>query len=181
MDKKKDPADFIKYLQTIDKKAFIKHLQTERSRIENMLAEMNSEQMELPGVQGDWSVKNIIAHLTIWERRGIEWIKAAVQEKEPEVPLPRSGLFDIDQLNTRTYEESEDRSIEDILSEFHQVFWLLMNQVELLDEEQLDKIIQAKWTGNTPVPIRFMIAWRFIHYQSHGRHIQAWLETNKQK
>ncbi|MFX1256208.1 MAG: ClbS/DfsB family four-helix bundle protein [Promethearchaeota archaeon] len=181
MDTKSAQIDFVKYLQTIDKLAFIKHLQTDRSRIEDMLAEMTSEQMELPGVQGDWSVKNIIAHLTIWERRGIEWIKAAMQEKEPEVPLPRSGLFDINQLNMRIYEESENRSVEDILSEFHQVFKLLINQVELLDDKQLDKIVQAKWTGNTPVPIRFMIAWRFIHYQSHGRHIQAWLETNKQK
>ncbi|MFX0094390.1 MAG: DinB family protein [Candidatus Hodarchaeota archaeon] len=164
----------------INKEALINHLQAERSRIESMLAELTHEQMEKPGVQGDWSVKDIIAHLIVWERRGIEWIKSAVQNQEPEVPLPRSGL-DMAALNMKTYEENQNRPIEDILSEFHETFSYLMKQVQILDEEQLNKTVQAKWTGNTLVPVKHMIAWRFVHYQSHGRHIQTWFDTIKRK
>ncbi|MFX0198439.1 MAG: ClbS/DfsB family four-helix bundle protein [Candidatus Hodarchaeota archaeon] len=159
----------------------IEQLKAHRAWIEAMLRKLDEQQMEVTGVQGDWSVKDIIAHLTTWERRGTEWIKSIVQEKEPQVPLAGYRASDMDWLNRETYQKNRNRPLQDILVEFQKSFPLLIEQVQALTEEQLDKTFQADWTDYKPTTVRNIVAWRYYHYKAHGQHIQAWLETIKSK
>ena len=45
-------------------------LQAERRRWNALLAQVGMERMETPGVEGEWSVKELVAHLT-WYEQGI--------------------------------------------------------------------------------------------------------------
>jgi hypothetical protein len=45
------------------KAIMIEKLQTERKRLEQNLAHLSREQMHLPGVVGEWSTKDVLAHL----------------------------------------------------------------------------------------------------------------------
>ena len=163
----------------MNKKELIEQLQAERARIEALLAELSEEQVGAGGVQGDWSVKDVVAHLTTWERRGTEWIRSIVQGEEPQVPMPGYSWRDLDRLNLETYQQNRLMPWRDVLAEFQQSFPLLMEQVQALGEEQLDETFQAEWTGDQVVSARQIVAWRYLHYRSHGGHIQAWLENLK--
>src|SRR5579884_1100926 len=45
-------------------------LKAERARWDALLAQVGADRMEEPGVEGAWSVKEIVAHLT-WYERGV--------------------------------------------------------------------------------------------------------------
>jgi hypothetical protein len=41
---------------------------TERARWEALLIEVGIEQMQEPGAEGQWSIRDIVAHITAYER-----------------------------------------------------------------------------------------------------------------
>ena len=113
----------------MSKSALINQLQMERSWIEGMLSELTGEQMEAPGVEGNWSVKDIIAHLTEWERRGtqwIEWVNVAARGEDEQLRQAGYSAKDLDRLNLETYQKTEKdhsaKSFKNSSSRFH-FYW----------------------------------------------------------
>jgi uncharacterized protein (TIGR03083 family) len=150
-------------------------LQTERAKIEALLARLTEAQMLQPGAQNHWSVKDIVAHLTVWERRGAIWIEAMARGETPQAPVPGQAWDKVDRLNEEAFEEFQHRSLAEVLADFQQSFPLLIQQVEALSDDVLRKAYQGAWTDNEPKYGWEIVAWRYKHYQSHGRHIQDWL------
>jgi hypothetical protein len=62
-------------------------LQEECRQWEALLEQIGPERMEQPGVNGQWSLKDLVAHLKGWQPRLIAHIQAA-QRNEPEPPPP---------------------------------------------------------------------------------------------
>ena len=50
------------------KAEFLDTMRSERDRWEALLAEADETQMVEPGVAGDWSLKDLVAHVTAYER-----------------------------------------------------------------------------------------------------------------
>lgn len=48
-----------------------------------ILASLNEAQMTIAGVHGDWSVKDILAHLAAWHEHLLNLIYAVVHKEEP--------------------------------------------------------------------------------------------------
>lgn len=65
-------------MATVTSKAeLLATLRAERVRWEALLAEVDGARMTEPGVEGEWSVKDAIAHITVYERWLVEWLGAA--------------------------------------------------------------------------------------------------------
>lgn len=163
------------------KTALINQLKADRAWIEAMLSQLTEEQMDRPGVQGNWSVKDIIAHLTVWERRGTQWIKwarIAAQSNDAEVPLAGYSGEDVDHLNQEHYLENKAHPVQDVLRDFAESFPPLLAQIEALREEDLDVVFQSDWTDHQPYPITEIVSWRFYHYRGHGKCIEDWIKHN---
>ena len=69
-------------------------LRAERARWEALLAEVGVERLTEPGVAGDWSVKDVLGHLTAYLRA---W-GARVRAASTGVPPTMRDLFDTDTL-----------------------------------------------------------------------------------
>jgi hypothetical protein len=161
----------------ITKRALIDQLQADRAWIEGMLSGLTEEQMNVPGVEGDWSIKDIIAHLTVWERRGTQWItwaRTAAQSGDTEVPLAGYSGKDVDRLNRGHYLKNKDRPVPDVLQDFALAFPPLLEEVEALRDEDLAVEFQSDWTDHRPYPLSEIVSWRFYHYRGHGKCIEAW-------
>ena len=52
----------------MDKREFIERINTERERWDDFLNQVPNDRMLEPGVEGDWSVKDILPHV-MWYRR----------------------------------------------------------------------------------------------------------------
>ena len=61
--------------EEITKTEILVLIRSERESLEVMLEPLSDEQMIQPGVENTWSIKDILAHITDWERRMVQWIK----------------------------------------------------------------------------------------------------------
>ena len=158
------------------KSELLSWLQEEYRQWEAFLDQIGPERMGQPGVNGDWSMKDIVAHLTGWQPRLITRIQAA-QRGEPEPPPPwPAHLQTEDEVNAWIYESNRGRSVREVLDESRQVFQQLIAVIEgLPDEVRIERIEPAYhlvWVGDK----RFLAGEFFDHFHDdHEPDIRAWL------
>ena len=155
------------------KSELIELLKTERARWEALLAEVGEARMEIAGVTGDWTVKDIVGHLTAWESRPVEWFRAARAGTAPEPPRWDNEL-DETQINAWIYESNRKRSLNDVLAESRDNFARLLEAVRAVSEEELTSRDKFVWLNGGS--LREAIAGNtYEHYREHGDAIRAWL------
>jgi len=160
---------WLKLGQAMSKVELLKALLDERADLDAMLAELSDAQMTLPGVQDDWSVKDILAHISVWDRRGTKWIKKAAQGVMPEIPEAGLTWRDMDSLNQQTYLKNKDRPLAEIMGDFYGSHQELLEQIQGLPDAVVNKPIIGE-----------LISWRYNHYRVHGHHIRVWLANEEQ-
>ena len=53
---------------------------------EELLTSMSEEQITTPPLPSDLSIKDVIAHLWVWQQRSVARLEAALLDREPEFP-----------------------------------------------------------------------------------------------
>src|SRR5690348_3946516 len=81
-------------------------LQTERARWNALLAQVSPDRMEESGVEGAWSVKELVAHLTWYERAVVEGTRQVLSTGTYRRPQSGLNALDMDERNARIAEES---------------------------------------------------------------------------
>ncbi len=119
------------------KELMITNLQTERKRLEQNLAKLSREQMLQPGVIGEWSVKDILAHLADWEAHMPVWMTAA-RRGDPVAEI-EAGLNwkQFDAFNQRIYERHCDQPLDEVLAYYHETHREFMEMVEAMPEGEI--------------------------------------------
>jgi hypothetical protein len=96
------------------KQQVLTQLQDEFNRWEELLAGLTETQLTAPQLAANWSVKDVIAHLWVWQQRSIARLEAALADREPVYP-PWPEEFDPemegepDQLNAWLYDQNRDK------------------------------------------------------------------------
>ncbi len=123
----------------MNKNELLRKLQDEYQTWRAFLDEIDPARMEAPGVAGLWSIKDIVAHLTGWQRRLTGRLLAAPRgEPEPPPPWP-AHLHSEDDINAWLYESNRQRPVQDIVGESHQVIQQFFSAIEALPEDaQID-------------------------------------------
>src|SRR4051812_25141073 len=75
-----------------DKSEILTTLREELNRWEALLAGLSEEQITVPQLPDQWSIKDVIAHLRAWQQRSIARLEAAQLNREPEFPQWPEGL-----------------------------------------------------------------------------------------
>ena len=155
-------------------------LQNEQAGWKRLLDDIGEARMIEPGVAGEWSIKDIVAHLTCWRRRTVGRFQAALKhEPEPAPPWPphlHETTTD-DEINAWIYASNRDRPLTDILQESDVVFQQLVDtlsafpEAELLDPQRFGWLEGEPWNGAT----------FFGHFhEEHEPDMRAWLDKNRQ-
>ena len=117
--------------------AVLASIRSNRTQIENLWTGLTpSEMTARPGPQEDWSVKDLIAHLTWWEQRCVRVVDAYMNGRDY-----HDNWSNIDMVNAQVFEENQDRSLEDILDEFEASLPIVEAQILSLDEDTLNRAI----------------------------------------
>jgi len=162
----------------MNKSELLNWLQEECRQWETLLEQIGLERMDQPGVNGDWSMKDIVAHQIGWLPKLINAIQAA-QRGEPEPPPPwPADLQTDDEINAWIYESYRRHSVRDVLDESHHKLQELLAVVEGLpaevriEEVQLNHIFYVIWLGDQ----RFPLGEFFDHFHDdHEPDVRAWL------
>lgn len=157
-------------------------LQEKNRQWEALLGSIDQNRMEQPGANGDWSIKDLLAHLTGWNIRLLHHIQAALHaEPEPPPPWPAQLQYE-DAINAWIYETNRRRSLRDILDETRQVNQLIFALMESLPEdasvEWVAPYYYLVWIGGT----RFPPGEFFDHFHNdHEPNVRAWLAQEKKR
>ena len=162
------------------KSDLLQWLQEENRQWEAFLDQFGPARMDQPDMTGHWSMKDVVAHLSDWNRGLVARLQAA-QRGEPEPPPPwPAHLQTDDEINAWIYEANRERSVREVLDRSHQVFQQLLAAVEGLPEDVRIETIQGSsgreyylvWLGDT----RFPVGEFFDHFHDdHESEIRAWL------
>lgn len=74
--------------EQMSKPKLLEQLQFERERLEKTLTMINEQQMVVSGVMEEWTVKDVLAHITVWEQRMVRWLEQTVRDEVPEMLPP---------------------------------------------------------------------------------------------
>jgi hypothetical protein len=135
---------------------------------------VSEDDMLLPGVVGEWTFKDVVAHLTVWRKRTVARFVAAQEGGEVPPPEWPAGLDDALAVNDWTYRLYRDRTLTEILVESELVWQQLIDAVAVLPEATLFERARYEWSGGRPIgPAN--LAWSFGHLHEHAAHINDWL------
>ena len=157
----------------ITKTELLTTIRADRARWEALLAEIPPGWLTEPGVTGEWSVKDVIAHISWGERENIGVVRSHA--------VIGSELWQLseEERNAAVFEQNHSRALEDVLSESEQVFQEYLAGVESLSEEELND--PSDFLG---IPTGWR-PWRILydptHYEEHGRAIQIWLAERRER
>ena len=157
----------------MQKSELLNGLQAEYQQWAALLDQIGPARMDQPGVTGDWSIKDIVAHLTGWRRRTVARLQAA-QRGEPAPPPPwPAHLQTDDEINAWIYASNHERSVREILDESHQVFQQLHAAIAGLPDDVLrDPVHHFPWLEGQP----FSAGEFFAHFHDeHEPDMRAWL------
>ncbi len=88
------------------------------------------DKLEMSGVAGDWSVKDLIGHIVTWEEVGIKRAKDVSQEREYEKPYDNVDDFNVEEAARKAH-----LSLKAIKSQFLQVHERYMDLLRGIQEE----------------------------------------------
>ena len=149
-------------------------LRTERAKWNALLAEVGTERMEVPGAVGDWSVKQLAAHLTWYERAVVEGAQQVFATGKF-TRRRRKGLS-LDEQNVEIAESSRTCTVSSVLAEAEEVFAQLLTLVEACPEALLN---DPKVLGlpDDMVPWMGIANNSYAHYRQHEEELRAWLAS----
>ena len=113
----------------MEKSELIRRIETARRGWDELLGRVDDGLALRPGAEGELSAKDLVAHVTWYEREVVRMLRSRTMEG--------SGLWALgpDERNAAIYEQARDVSLEDVRAESARVSSALMEQLELLPEE----------------------------------------------
>ncbi len=159
------------------KAQIVQRLQTERGRLEQNLARLRYDEMLQPGVVGQWSVKDVLAHLADWQARLMPWVAAARRGEPVETPAPGLTWKQLDVVNQGIYQAHRDQTLVEVLEYFHATYRQFMELVEAMPEVEMLAPGRYAFTG------RGLIYDWLIAYAEHDRwgktEIRKWMKAHQ--
>ncbi len=150
----------------MDKREFIDRVKSERELWDELLSRVPDDLIQEPGVEGDWSVKDILAHVMWYEREMIGVLKGRALVGSDFWALP------LDDRNDAVHGEVSGMSLDEVRSEAARVFPAPVEQLELLPEEALSDASHFKGMPAEWAPFDVIGSNTFRHYPDHTESIR---------
>jgi hypothetical protein len=160
----------------LNKQEILARIRTERRRLEQNLEALDETQMLQPGVVGQWSVKDILAHLADWEGRFLGWYQVGLRGEAPEIPAPGLTWAQLDTLNQRIYLANRDRPLADVLATFGRSYQEMIEAIEAMSEEEIFAPGRYAWAGAGNNLVNVILANTANHYRWAKTAIREWLK-----
>src|SRR5919199_1682272 len=147
----------------MNRQQLLKKLDRAWAEFKESYAGLSDSQLTEPGVIGDWSVKDILAHVTWWEEEALRHLPLIIKEGRP--PRYSTQYGGIDAFNALMTERKQDLSLADVLQQQEETHRQLIEYIQSVPEEQ--------FTRETPFRHRLRLD-TYSHYPQHARAIREW-------
>lgn len=156
----------------MEKSQIIRELESSREEFLDAIAGLEDEEMLEPGIVGDWSIRDLLAHISHWEGELVTMLYQARAGQKPD-RQEISGQEQIDQLNAHWYQESRDRPLDLIKSDFRGLRPQTIRRVSEFTNEELNDPELYDWLRDAPL-WRWIAVDTFEHEREHAEQIREW-------
>jgi Protein of unknown function (DUF1706) len=137
---------------------------------EALIARVRPEDITESGVEDDWSVKDLIAHVATYE----DWMAQLLEAGGPNVPHVTDSMTQ-DETNAWVFEQNRKLTTDEVLTLSRASFDRLVRAVESLSPNTLTSTTTFDWAKGNPVYL-IIPGESHNHYAHHSPSIAAWLE-----
>jgi hypothetical protein len=146
-----------------------------RQSLEYSIKGLSDNEMIKTTGPGEWSVQDIMAHITAWEQKLLNWYEAGLRGEKQTMPeWGKPGV--VDDINRGIYRANKDRWLKEVKKEFKASFKLTYKTIKSIPEEMFFTPGHFDWTGKDTFA-DYVISNTSRHYAEHI----AMIETLKQK
>ncbi|HEY0606755.1 MAG TPA: ClbS/DfsB family four-helix bundle protein [Herpetosiphonaceae bacterium] len=153
-------------------------INTEHERLTAALSGLTDEQLVQPGVESDWSVKDVLAHVTWWEQWMVQKLGALARGDK----IPRLLRPDEDQdaglarLNSEIFAATRNQPLDEVRAAFDRSFQQAVAAVTALSEHD---IFDPEGLGGSlgEAPLQLIASDTYEHYEEHTATIRRWRDT----
>ena len=154
------------------KARLLKQMRGERAKLEALVGSIDEIQMEVTPAQGEWSIKDVLAHIAAWERHFRGWFEAEAQGQQPSWPVPPVTKEDIERFNLQVYAARRGWPLAQVQVEFGAAFLALLAEAEAMPEADLLAPGRFAFAAGRPAWLFFTLA-TLRHYPQHYAQIKA--------
>jgi len=158
--------------ERMTKAVFMDLLRQGRAAWDALIAQVDEARMTEPGVEGEWSVKDILAHVTWYEREMVGVLQARA--------LVGSDLWNLplEARNAGVFEQIRRRPLADVLAESQPVFEQLMAGLQTMTDDDLNEAGRFAEMPPDWLPWQVIASNTYEHYPDHIQPVRAWLEKS---
>jgi hypothetical protein len=159
----------------VTKTELLANIRRDRAQLDALVARVGDARMTEPTLEDDRSVKDVIAHISAWEKICM----ALVRNNTPlDPPSPGASGPSTDLINQRIYEGSRDRPLEDVVEGARRSYAELLAMIAGLSDDALSAVLGAGQEGaEASPPVGQLISSNSDdHYREHIAQIARWLD-----
>jgi hypothetical protein len=149
----------------MNRQQVLKRLDVAWATFEESYAGLSDAQLLMPGVTGQWSVRDIIAHVTWWEEEALKHLPLIREGGRP--PRYSVQYGGIDAFNALMTEKRRGLSLAEVLRQHNEIHERLIEYVRDASDEL--------FTRETRFRRRLRLD-TYGHYPKHARAIREWRE-----
>jgi hypothetical protein len=142
----------------------LRQLDTAWGAFQASYAGLPDAQLLEPGVMGDWSVKDILAHVTTWEQEALKHLPLIIEGGRPPRYVTEGG---IDAFNARMTERKRGLSLAETRAQQDEIHQRLIDFIQHAPANQFARETRAR---------RRLRLDTYSHYPIHTSGIRAWRE-----
>jgi SAM-dependent methyltransferase len=155
----------------IDIENLVDTLRGERYEWNKLIDAVGEARMQLPGVVGGWSVKDLIAHITWAERETLLILNNRMSEGS------QLWYANQEERNESVYQMNREQPLDEVLTEAHDVFEELIASIEALKDEAIHDSSYFEGMPSEWVPWQVIAANTYFHYRAHAPELRVWLDS----
>jgi hypothetical protein len=153
------------------KEQLLQAIKEERKNLERSLKGLSHNDMMLSPSAGEWSIQDIMAHITAWEQTCLNWYSAGLRGDKVDIPnFEKPGI--VDEINLGIYKRNKDRWLKEIKKEFKQSYKEFYKTVKSMSEEDLFTPGKVPWTREFTLA-DYVMSNSNRHYAEHIPMIEA--------
>jgi len=151
------------------KSDFMEQFLRDRAEWEKILSGLTPQKMVEPDAVGWWSVKDLIAHITWFEREMLGLLRTRA--------LAGSELWNLptDERNRVVFEQNRDRPIDEVLAESRQVYRDMFAELDKLTDEDFNRADHFVNFFPGLAPWEILRDNTYKHYNEHALDLRKWL------
>ena len=136
--------------------------------LRNTVNSIRADDAVMPGACGEWSVNQILYHITAWEELLINALQSSDEDSAGNPEDAYSG--DADAFNARVIARMGDMTLREVMEKFDMTHRHLRDVLEQCPSEVFAPQHPKR---------RLIDEYAFLHYEEHTAHIAAWAEGDK--